>query len=160
VTATAAPTGLGVHTVAPDFELVDQHGADVSLRAILDSGRAALVVFLPFAFSGVCTGELQAMKEQQQALRNDRVETVVVSCDSIYALRVFAEHEQIDFPLLSDFWPHGEVAKAYGVFVEDRGCPLRGSFLVGTDGAIAWQVVNQIPYARDVNEYLRQIAAL
>jgi mycoredoxin-dependent peroxiredoxin len=160
VTATDIPSGLDVHAVAPDFRLADQHGEDVSLRQILDSGRAALVVFLPFAFSGVCTGELQAMKEQQQALRNDRVETVVVSCDSMYSLRVFADREQLDFPLLSDYWPHGEVARAYGVFVEDRGCALRGSFLVGTDGAIAWQVVNQIPFARDVGEYVRQIAAL
>lgn len=160
MTAAVVPAGLDVHAVAPDFELADQHGESVSLQGILDSGRAALVVFLPFAFSGVCTGELQAMREQQDALRTDRVENVVVSCDSIYALRVFAEREQIDFPLLSDYWPHGELARAYGVFSEDRGCALRGSFLVGTDGAIAWQVVNQIPYARDVDEYMRQIDAL
>jgi peroxiredoxin len=160
VTATVAPTGLDVHSIAPDFELADQHGETVSLRGILDTGRAALVVFLPFAFSGVCTGELEAMRDQREALRNDRVETVVIACDSIYALRVFAERERIDYSLLSDYWPHGEVARAYGVFAEDRGCALRGSFLVGTDGAIAWQVVNQIPYARDVGEYLRQIDAL
>jgi peroxiredoxin len=160
VTATATPTGLDVQAVAPDFELADQHGESVSLRGILDSGRAALIVFLPFAFSGVCTGELEAMREEQDGLRNERVETVVVSCDSIYALRVFAEREQIDYSLLSDYWPHGEVARAYGVFAEERGCALRGSFLVGTDGTIAWRVVNQIPFARDVGEYLRQIDAL
>ena len=160
MTATVVPSLLDVHAAAPDFELADQHGESVSLRGILDSGRVALVVFLPFAFSGVCTGELQALKEQRDGLRNDRVETVLVSCDSIYSLRVFAEREQIDFSLLSDYWPHGEVASAYGVFAEDRGCALRGSFLVGTDGKIAWRVVNQIPYARDVGEYLRQIAAL
>jgi peroxiredoxin len=160
VTATASPTGLSVDAVAPDFELADQHGESVSLRGILDSGRSALIVFLPYAFSGVCTGELEAMRQERDNLRNDRVETVVISCDSIYALRVFAEREQIDFPLLSDFWPHGEVARAYGVLAEDRGCALRGSFLVRTDGTIAWQVVNQIPYARDVAEYLRQIDAL
>ena len=160
MTATVVPSGLDVHAVAPDFELADQHGESVSLRGILDSGRAALIVFLPFAFSGVCTGELQSLNEQRDGLRNDRVETVLVSCDSIYSLRVFAEREQIDFSLLSDYWPHGEVARAYGVFAEDRGCALRGSFLVGTDGTIAWRVVNQIPYARDVGEYLRQIDAL
>jgi peroxiredoxin len=160
VTATTTPTGLQVDAEAPDFDLVDQHGESVTLRGILDSGRAALVVFLPFAFSGVCTGELEAMRQQRDRLRNDRVETVVVACDSMYALRVFAEREQIDYPLLSDYWPHGEVARAYGVFAQDRGCALRGSFLVGTDGTIAWQVVNQIPYARDAGEYLRQIDAL
>ena len=160
MTAAVIPAGLDVHTTAPDFDLVDQHGESVSLRGILDSGRAALVVFLPFAFSGVCTGELQAMREQRDALRNERVETVVISCDSIYAQRVFADREQIDYSLLSDYWPHGEVARAYGVFNEDRGCALRGSFLVGTDGTIAWQVVNQIPFPRDVGEYLRQIEAL
>lgn len=160
MTAAVLPSGLAVHTVAPDFELADQHGESISLRGILDSGRAALLVFLPFAFSGVCTGELQAMREQRDALRTDRVETVVIACDSIYALRVFAEQEQIDYSLLSDFWPHGEVARAFEVFAEDRGCALRGSFLVGTDGTIAWQVVNQIPFARDVSEYLRQIEAV
>lgn len=160
MTAGVVPAGLGVHAAAPDFELADQHGESVSLQGILDSGRAALVVFLPFAFSGVCTGELQVMREQRDALRTDRVETVVISCDSIYALRVFAEREQMDFSLLSDYWPHGEVARAFGVFADDRGCALRGSFLVGTEGTIAWQVVNQIPFARDVGEYLRQIDAL
>ena len=159
MTATV-PASLDVSAVAPHFELADQHGETVSLRGILDSGRAALVVFLPFAFSGVCTGELQALKEQRHQLSNERVETVIVACDSRYSLRVFGEREDLDFPMLSDYWPHGEVARAYGVFAEDRGCALRGTFLIGTDGRIAWRVVNQIPFARDVDEYLRQIDAL
>lgn len=157
---TGTPTGLGVGAQAPDFSLADQHGETVTLKGILDSGRAALIVFYPFAFTGVCTGELTAMKQHHDELHTGAVETVGISCDSMYALRVFAEREQLNLPLLSDFWPHGQVARAYDVFSDDRGCAVRGSFLVGPDGRVAWQVVNRIPFARDVSEYVRQIAQL
>ena len=150
---------IAVGDQAPDFALKDQHGRTVRL-ADLRGRKAALVVFYPWAFTGVCGVELHAMQADLGALVSDDVELVTVSTDSMYALRVFADTEGFTFPLLSDFWPHGEVARAYGVLHEDIGIALRGTFLVDRDGLVRWTVVNDIPDARDVEDYKRAIAAL
>jgi peroxiredoxin len=144
---------------APGFALKDQHGRTVRL-ADLRGRKAALVVFYPWAFTGVCGGELHAMQAGLDALVSDDVELVTVSTDSMYALRVFADREGFTFPLLSDFWPHGAVARAYGVLHEDIGVALRGTFLVDRDGIVRWTVLNGIADARDVEDYKRAIADL
>jgi peroxiredoxin len=150
---------IAVGDQAPDFALKDQHGRTVGL-ADLRGRKAALVVFYPWAFSGVCGGELHAMQADLDELVSDEVELVTVSTDSMYALRSFADQEGFTFPMLSDFWPHGEVARAYGVLNEDIGIALRGTFLVDRDGVVRWTVLNGIPDARDVEDYKRAIAAL
>jgi peroxiredoxin len=150
---------IAVGDQAPDFALKDQHGRTVRL-ADLRGRKAALVVFYPWAFSGVCGGELHAMQADLDDLVSDEVELVTVSTDSMYALRSFADQEGFTFPMLSDFWPHGEVARAYGVLNEDIGIALRGTFLVDRDGVVRWTVLNGIPDARDVEDYKRAIAAL
>lgn len=144
---------------APVFDLRDQHGQDVRL-ADLRGRRAALVVFYPWAFTGVCGGELHAMQDRLDELVSDDVALFTVSTDSMYALRAFADQEGLTFPLLSDFWPHGAVARAYGVLHEGIGIALRGSFLVDRDGILRWSVVHGIPDARDVDDYVKAIAAL
>jgi peroxiredoxin len=150
---------IAVGDQAPDFALKDQHGRTVRL-ADLRGRKAALVVFYPWAFSGVCGGELHAMQADLDELVSDEVELVTVSTDSMYALRSFADQEGFTVPMLSDFWPHGEVARAYGVLNEDIGIALRGTFLVDRDGVVRWTVLNGIPDARDVEDYKRAIAAL
>jgi mycoredoxin-dependent peroxiredoxin len=150
---------IAVGDQAPDFALKDQHGRTLRL-ADLRGRKAALVVFYPWAFSGVCGGELHAMQADLDDLVSDEVELVTVSTDSMYALRSFADQEGFTFPMLSDFWPHGEVARAYGVLHEDIGIALRGTFLVDCDGVVRWTVLNGIPDARDVEDYKRAIAAL
>ena len=150
---------IAVGDQAPDFALKDQHGRTVRL-ADLRGRKAALVVFYPWAFSGVCGGELHAMQADLDELVSDEVELVTVSTDSMYALRSFADQEGFTFPMLSDFWPHGEVARAYGVLNEDIGIALRGTFLVDRDGVVRWTVLNGISDARDVEDYKRAIAAL
>jgi len=163
---TQDPTTLGssdplaVGARAPDFTLVDQHGASVTLSESGAMGRNALLVFYPFAFTGTCTGELAAMRDRLEELSNDTTDLIAVSCDSMYSLRRFAEQQQLEFPLLSDFWPHGGVSNAYGVFEPSRGCAIRGTYLIDTSGTIAWRVINGIPYARDVDEYVAAIAEL
>jgi peroxiredoxin len=144
---------------APDFELQDQHGQRVRLSSLRGT-KAALVVFYPWAFSRVCGGELAVLQAQLDEIAGDDVALVAVSTDPIFALRAYADQEGITFPLLSDFWPHGAVAKAYGVFSEEVGIALRGSFLVDRDGIVRWAVVNDIPDARDVDEYKKAIASL
>jgi len=144
---------------APDFELQDQHGQRVRLSSLRGT-KAALVVFYPWAFSRVCGGELAVLQAQLDEIAGDDVALFAVSTDPVFALRAYADQEGITFPLLSDFWPHGAVAKAYGVFSEEVGIALRGSFLVDRDGVVRWTVVNDIPDARDVDEYKKAIASL
>lgn len=150
---------LSVGAEAPDFELTDQHGQLFRLSD-LTGRRAALVVFFPWAFSGVCGGELHAMQAALDDLVSDDLALLTISTDSMYALRTFADREGFTFPMLSDFWPHGAVAEAYGVLHPDIGIALRGTFLVDRDGIVRWTVVNSIPDARDVGDYRAAVAAL
>lgn len=144
---------------APDFVLADQHGRTVRLSDLLGE-KAVLVVFYPWAFTGVCGGELHALQAALGDLTGDGLGLVAVSTDSRYALRTFADREGFTFPMLSDFWPHGAVAEAYGVLHPDVGVALRGTFLVGRDGTVRWSVVNGIGDARDVADYRKAIADL
>ena len=144
---------------APDFTLRDQHGQAITLSSFRGE-RAVVVLFYPFAFSGVCTGELRELRDALPEFQNDRVQLIAVSCDPVYALRAYADHEGLDFPLLSDFWPHGEVARAYGVFNDSRGCAVRGTFVVDREGVLRWQVVNAMADARDLDAYRKALADL
>lgn len=143
---------------APDFELLDQHGAPVRLSSL--RGRNVLLVFFPWAFSSVCTGELTALRDDLDSFVNDTTQLLALSIDSKFVQRRFAEHEGLDFPLLADFWPHGEVARAYGVFDENAGAAVRGTFVVDRDGMLRWSVVHGIGEARDAAEYKRALAEI
>lgn len=164
--AGAAPTGIAVGGLAPDFTLKDNHGRTVrlcDLRAGAEDtgdGRNVVLVFYPFAFTGVCTGELHALRDALPAFVNDDTQLLAVSTDSIHTLRIFAEQEDLEYPLLSDFWPHGETARAYGIFDEEKGCALRGTFIIDRSGVVRWAVVNGLPDARDLDEYVKALAAL
>jgi peroxiredoxin len=144
---------------APDFELPDQHGRRVGLRGFRGAKNVVLV-FYPFAFTSVCSGELRALQEGLGALQGDDTVLLAVSCDSMHSQRVFSDQEGFDFPLLSDFWPHGNAARAYGVFDEDKGCALRGTFVIDREGAIRWSVVNGLPDARDLHDYVKALEAV
>ena len=150
---------LTIGSSAPDFELINQHGEKISLSSFRGK-KNVVVIFYPFAFSGICTSELCALRDDLSAFQNDNVELVAISCDPMYANKVFAEQEGYKFQVLSDFWPHGAVAKSYGVFEESRGCAVRGTFIVGKDGNLKWQVVNSLGEARNVVAYKEALAAL
>ena len=150
---------LAIGSMAPDFELVNQHGQKISLSSH-QGKKNVVVIFYPFAFSGICTGELCALRDDLSPFQNDKVELISISCDPMYANKVFAEQEGYKFQVLSDFWPHGAIAKAYGVFDENRGCATRGSFIIGTDGKIKWMVVNGLGEARNIAEYKAALSAL
>jgi peroxiredoxin len=110
-------------------------------------------VFYPFTFAGVCEGELCSIRDEIDVFSNDDVQTLAVSVDSPFAHRVWAEQQGYQFPLLSDFWPHGEVAREYGVFNDDLGCALRGTFIIDRDGHVTYKVVNGLPDARNPDDY-------
>lgn len=142
---------------APDFALRDQHGAEFRLSDHAGK-KAVLLVFYPFAFSGVCTGELTGFRDRLGDFETDDTTLAAISCDPIYSQRAFADRDGIFFPLLADYWPHGQVASAYGVFDDEQGCPTRSSFVVGKDGLIAWAVHNEMGEARDLEAQARQLA--
>ncbi|MBX9425397.1 MULTISPECIES: peroxiredoxin [Streptomyces] len=150
---------IEVGTRAPDFELKDNHGRTVKLSDFRGEKNVVLL-FYPFAFTGVCAGELGELRDNLATFVNDDTQLLAVSNDSIHTLRVFAEQESLDYPLLSDFWPHGEASRAYGVFDEEKGCAVRGTFIVDKAGVVRWTVVNALPDARDLGAYVKALDAL
>ncbi|WP_328440887.1 peroxiredoxin [Streptomyces sp. NBC_00444] len=144
---------------APDFELKDNHGRTVRLSDFRGDKNVVLL-FYPFAFTGVCTGELCELRDNLPKFTDRDTRLLAVSNDSIHTLRVFAEQESLEYPLLSDFWPHGETSRAYGVFDEDKGCAVRGTFVIDKEGVVRWTVVNGLPDARDLNEYVKALDSL
>jgi peroxiredoxin len=150
--------GLCIGDEAPDFTLRDQYGQDVRLSDF--RGRKAVVLmFFPFAFTGVCTGELSGVRDRLDEFLTFDTEVLAVSCDSIYALRTFAEAEGLNFSLLSDWWPHGAVSTAYEVFDPVKGAPRRSSYVVDREGRLRWSVHNANPDGRDLEEHLRELHA-
>jgi len=149
---------------APDFELRDQHGRQHRLSSYARSRNAqpknVVLVFYPFAFTGVCTGEMCAIRNDIGDLQNDDTQVLAVSCDPLASLRMFAEREGFEHPLLSDFWPHGAVARAYGVFNDVIGAAERGTFIIDTQGTVRWTVRTQLGESRDLNAYLKALAEI
>jgi peroxiredoxin (alkyl hydroperoxide reductase subunit C) len=148
-----------VGSEAPDFTLNDYNREKVSL-ASFQGVKNVLLVFYPFAFSGICTGELCQVRDDLGDYQNDRVQVIGVSVDSPFALKAWAAKEGYEFPLVSDFWPHGEVAKAYGVFNESSGMANRGTFLIDKAGVVRFTEVNQPGEARDQESWKKAIASL
>jgi mycoredoxin-dependent peroxiredoxin len=149
----------GIGEPAPNFTLQNQHGESISLGDFAGA-QHAVVVFYPFAFSRVCTGELGEIRDAIGAFTDSGAVVLAVSCDPMFALRVFGEQEGLGFPLLSDFWPHGRVSRTYGVFNERLGCSGRATFVVDRSGVLRWNVANAIPQARDLDDYLKVLASL
>lgn len=144
---------------APDFELKDQHGTPVKLSDFRGQ-KDVVLVFYPLAFSGVCTGELCTIRDELPTLGGDDVQVLAVSVDSVFAQRAWSEKEGYQFPLLADFWPHGGVAKTYGIFDEAKGLATRGTFIIDKQGVVRWKVENAIPDARDIGDYRKALAEL
>ena len=144
---------------APDFTLANQHGESVTLSQYRGDKNVVLV-FYPWAFTGVCTGELCSIRDRMGDFDNDDTVTLAVSCDAKFSLRVFAEQEGYKFQLLADHWPHGAAAQAYGVFVEAKGAAKRGTFIIDKSGIVRWSVINEIGSARDPDEYEKVLSEL
>jgi peroxiredoxin len=159
LTSATTTVGLRIGKPVPDFELLDQHGTPVRLSSYRGH-RNVLIVFYPWAFSSVCTGELRVLRDDLSAFQNEDAQLLAISVDSMYAQRAFSDQQGLEFPLLADFWPHGEVARRYGVFDEQTGGALRGTFIIDRDGALRWSVVHDIHRPRDAQQYRRVLAEL
>ncbi len=156
---TSAPNSLTVGDVAPDFTLRDQNGADVTLSE-LTAEKNVVLVFYPWAFSGICTGELDEIRDHLERFVTDDLQVLCISCDAVFSIRAWADIQGYFFPLLSDAWPHGAVARAYGVLNETTGAAQRGTFLIGRDGRVAWTLVNGSGEPRDFSAIPSAVAAL
>jgi peroxiredoxin len=148
-----------VGSQAPDFTLPDYNKEKVSL-ADFKGKKNVLLVFYPFAFSGICTGELCGVRDELATYQNDKVQVLGASVDTPFSLKAWAQQEGYEFPLLSDFWPHGEVAQRYGVFNEEAGMAVRGTFLIDTEGVVRFAEVNAPGEARDQDAWKKAIRAL
>jgi peroxiredoxin len=153
------PMSVEVGDQAPDFELPDQNRQQVKLSDFRGKKNVVLM-FYPFTFTPVCSGEICAIRDSSSALQNDDTQVLSVSVDSVFSHKVYADQEGVDYPLLADFWPHGEVARAYGVFEDSLGAAIRGTFVIDKDGVVRWKVVNAVPDARDIADYQRALAEL
>lgn len=156
--ASVGTDSLALGQVAPDFELKNTHGTPVRLSEL--RGGPVLVVFYPFAFSGICSGELCELRDNFADFESADVTLLAVSCDPMFSLKAWSEQEGFGFDLLSDFWPHGQVAREYGVFDETGGMAVRGSFLIDADGVVQWAVVNERGQRRDFEAYRTALAQL
>ncbi|MGQ0715887.1 MAG: peroxiredoxin [Pseudonocardiales bacterium] len=148
---------LEVGDQAPDFTLEDQNNQERTLSEF-HGDRNVLVVFYPLAFSGICTGELDQLRDDLAEFAD--VQVLAVSVDSVFALKAWSDQQGYDFPLLSDFWPHGKVAQDYGVFDDESGHANRGTFLVDVDGVIRFAEMKQSGEARDQTAWKQALAAL
>lgn len=148
---------LEVGDQAPEFTLRDQNNQEWTLSEF-HGERDVLLVFYPFAFTGICTGELDQVRDNLAELAD--VQVLAISVDSVYALRAWSDQRDYDFPLLSDFWPHGRVAQDYGVFNDKAGMANRGTFLVDADGVIRFAEMKGPGEVRDQNAWKQALAAL
>lgn len=156
--AAAATVVPAVGDAAPDFELSNQFGEPVRLSSF--RGQNVVLVFYPFAFSGICTGELCELRDNLALFDTANATVLAVSVDSKFSLRAYAEQEGYGFDLLADFWPHGRVAATYGVFDAESGMAMRGTFIIDAEGVIRYTVVNPRGQARDLAEYRAALASL
>jgi peroxiredoxin len=120
---------------APDFVLKDNAGNDVRLSDFRGK-RNVVLVFYPFTFTGVCQGELCELRDDLSSFETADAQVLAISCDSRHAQNKWAAEQGFTFPLLSDFWPHGEVSRRYGVFNEAVGCANRATFVIDKDGRV------------------------
>jgi peroxiredoxin len=148
-----------VGSIAPDFELSNQYGERVRLSSFAGMKPVA-VVFFPLAFTGICTGELCELRDNIADFAGAGVELLAVSVDNKASLRVFSDREGFEFSLLADFWPHGAVAKAYGVFLEDRGHASRATFLIDTAGVVSAEFHTPPGVPRDYEHYTKALQTL
>ncbi len=150
---------LLIGDLAPDFTLTNQFGENVTLSDFRGK-KPVVVVFYPLSFSGICTGELCELRDNFDRFDRDNVELLAVSVDSKFVQKMFAEHEGYKFSVLADFWPHGGVAKEYGVFIEEAGISNRATFVIDTNGVLVAKFVTTPGQARSLDEYDKALESL
>jgi len=144
---------------APGFTLFDPAGEAFSSESL--RGRKSLVVFIPFPFTGTCEGELCALRDHLADLNDLDATVVAITCDTRFANGKWSESNGFGFPVLSDFWPHGATARAYGSFNEDLGCANRITYVLDSAGVVS-DIIDSgsLGTAREYDEYVSALEAI
>ncbi|MDD4865796.1 MAG: peroxiredoxin [Mycobacterium sp.] len=150
---------LPVGATAPDFALRDQNQQRVTLSGYRGS-KNVLLVFFPLAFTGICQGELDQVRDHLSDFESGDRAVLAISVGPPPTHKIWATQSGFTFPVLSDFWPHGEVSRAYGVFNDEAGYPNRGTFVVDRSGIVRFAQMNQPGEARDQRQWTDALAAL
>jgi peroxiredoxin (alkyl hydroperoxide reductase subunit C) len=144
---------------APDFTLPDQSRNPVRLGDL--RGRKSLVVFIPFPFTSICSGEICLLRDNLAQLGDLDANVVVITCDTIPVNKHWSEENGFSFPVLSDFWPHGAVAIAYGAFNDKVGAANRQTFVLDEAGTVRAIVASDsLGTPREFDEYVGALASL
>ena len=145
---------------APDFTLKSHTGEEVTLSQFRGKKNVVLV-FIPFAFTGVCQGELCAIRDDFTPFESAGAQVLAISTGTAPTLSRWSDQQGWTFPTLSDFWPHGEVAKAYGAFNEQVGCANRVTVVIDMDGKIVDRFeTGSLGEARPAERYEEAMAKL
>jgi mycoredoxin-dependent peroxiredoxin len=150
---------LDVGNQAPDFTLKDQNHQPVTLSSFRDV-RNVLLVFFPLAFTGICQGELDEIRDHLPDYENADTATLAISVGPPPTHKIWAIQSGFTFPVLSDFWPHGAVSQAYGVFNDEAGVANRGTFVVDRAGTIRFAEMKQPGERRDQSVWTDALKAL
>lgn len=144
---------------APEFTLVDQDRNQVSLSDL--KGRNTLVVFIPFPFTGICDGEACAIRDNLASLNEADANVVIVTSHAVPVAKKWAAENGFEFPVLSDFWPHGATAAAYGCFNDDLGAAMRYTYVLDADGVVR-DIINteSLGEAREFDAYTESLSKL
>lgn len=146
----------GVGTQVEPFDGVNQYGQAVALPG----GSWWLLFFYPYAFTGICSSELRKLRDLRPQFGDLGCKIAAISCDTMFALRVFADRENFGCHLITDHWPHGEISRRFGVFDEEKGCSVRGSFILDPRGVVRWTTINEPGEGRDVPSHLAAMQRL
>jgi peroxiredoxin len=144
---------------APDFELEDHRGDVFSLSG--QAGRYVLLSFHPLAWTKVCARQMQSLEKHVKDFEELDAIAVGISIDAVPSKKAWAESLGImDTRLLSDFWPHGDVATQYGLFLQERGISGRANVIVNPEQHVAWTKVYDIPELPDIDEVIQALRGL
>jgi peroxiredoxin len=132
---------VGTGERAPEFDLEEAFGKPRLRLADFRDKRNVLLVFHPFAFTAVCREEALDLQANLDSFHNAETDVIFVSCDTSAARQAWKNELGATYAFASDFWQHGVTARAYGVFNDETGAPLRGTFLIDKDGIVIWSLV-------------------
>ena len=150
---------LSIGDAAPEFVLKDQEGNEVSLNDL--KGRKTLLVFIPFPFTGLCEGELCDIRDNLHRLESLDANVISITCDTRPANKAWADSQNFTFSILSDFWPHGVTAQAYGCFNETTGSAMRATYVLDADGIVRDIIAtDSLGDTRSVADYPKALEAI
>jgi len=145
---------IKIGDTAPDFTLQNQHKVDVNLNSL--RGNRVLLSFHPLAWTRICDIQMRTLEAKNEELKRLNIIALGISVDSQPCKKEWADYMKITkTDLLADFWPHGDIAKKYDIFIEKAGISGRANFLIDEEGKIIFIKIYAIPEVPDIEEIIR-----